>query len=59
MHCECVGVGRRERHVRMGVYLCEYVFSIHRIIGVCELFKAPSDREMLCERCECVSECEC
>ena len=25
----------------------------------CELVKAPRNREMLCKRCECVSECEC
>ena len=28
-------------------------------IGGCELVKASPNREMLCKRCECVSECEC
>ena len=28
-------------------------------IGGCELVKVPPNREMLCKRCEHVSECEC
>ena len=28
-------------------------------VGGGELVKVPPNREMLCKRCECVSECEC
>ena len=28
-------------------------------IGGCEIVKVPPNREMLCKRCEHVSECEC
>ena len=43
-----------------------FLISFHNYIYIyileiwgCELVKAPRNREMLCKRCECVSEREC
>ena len=45
-------------------HMCIYTYIIYIYIyileiGWCELAKVPPNREMLCKRCEHVSECEC
>ena len=48
------------RRMDLSVNIYIYILYIYILeIGGCELVKASPNREMLCKRCECVSECEC
>ena len=41
--------------IRSSIYIYIYILEA----GGCELVIVPPNREMLCKRCEHVSECEC
>ena len=45
--------------ISISIYFYIYIYIYILEIGGCELVKVPPNREMLCKRCEHVSECEC